>query len=188
MVSTRRSKMSRSNKALAVGLSELANLDKRALVQQWSELIGSAPPPYASLTFLRCAVAYEMQTRAGGQVPKRVERVLAAALRSVDGGKGHVAASNLIPEMAGQNPTADLPSSLQPTDPSMTTPQLPPKLTPKLAPGTQLVREWNGRTWQVEVVKGGFVCRGKRYRSLSAIAKMITGAHWSGPRFFGLRP
>ncbi len=61
------------------------------------------------------------------------------------------------------------------------------KLTPKLAPGTQLVREWNGRTWQVEVVRDGFVCKGKRYRSLSAIAKMITDAHWSGPRFFGLR-
>jgi hypothetical protein len=55
-----------------------------------------------------------------------------------------------------------------------------------LKPGTHLMREWNGRTYQVEVIKGGFVMDGKTYLSLSAIAKHITGAHWSGPRFFGV--
>jgi len=55
-----------------------------------------------------------------------------------------------------------------------------------LRPGTHLVREWNGRTYQVEVLDDGFQLDGKRYRSLSAIARKITGAHWSGPRFFGL--
>ncbi len=56
-----------------------------------------------------------------------------------------------------------------------------------LKPGSHLVREWNGRTYQVEVVDGGFVMDGKTWRSLSAIAKHITGAHWSGPRFFGVQ-
>lgn len=55
---------------------------------------------------------------------------------------------------------------------------------PTLKPGSHLVREWNGRTYQIEVVDGGFVMDGKTWRSLSAIAKHITGAHWSGPRFF----
>ncbi|MFZ2099912.1 MAG: DUF2924 domain-containing protein [Oricola sp.] len=55
-----------------------------------------------------------------------------------------------------------------------------------LRTGTHLVREWNGRTYQVEVLEDGFQLDGKRYRSLSAIARKITGAHWSGPRFFGL--
>lgn len=55
-----------------------------------------------------------------------------------------------------------------------------------LRPGTHLVREWNGRSYQVEVMEDGFRMDGKRYRSLSAIARKITGAHWSGPRFFGL--
>ncbi|MBW3097175.1 DUF2924 domain-containing protein [Pseudohoeflea coraliihabitans] len=55
-----------------------------------------------------------------------------------------------------------------------------------LRPGTHLVREWNGRTYQVEVLEDGFQMDGKQYRSLSAIAKKITDAHWSGPRFFGL--
>lgn len=55
-----------------------------------------------------------------------------------------------------------------------------------LRPGTHLVREWNGRTYQIEVLDDGFQMDGKRYRSLSAIARKITGAHWSGPRFFGV--
>lgn len=59
---------------------------------------------------------------------------------------------------------------------------------PNAAPGTYLVREWNGRTYRVEVTSGGYVFDGRTYRSLSTIAKRITGAHWSGPRFFGLRP
>ncbi|MEM6657110.1 MAG: DUF2924 domain-containing protein [Pseudomonadota bacterium] len=54
-------------------------------------------------------------------------------------------------------------------------------------PGSNLVREWNGRTYQVEVIEGGYVMDGKTWRSLSAIAKHITGAHWSGPRFFGVQ-
>ncbi|MEH6835743.1 DUF2924 domain-containing protein [Falsihalocynthiibacter arcticus] len=58
--------------------------------------------------------------------------------------------------------------------------------TSSLKPGAHLMREWNGRTYQVEVVTQGFVMDGLTYKSLSAIAKRITGAHWSGPRFFGL--
>ncbi len=55
-----------------------------------------------------------------------------------------------------------------------------------LRPGVCLMREWNGRTYRVEVVDGGFRMDGRSYRSLSAIARHITGARWSGPRFFGI--
>jgi hypothetical protein len=55
-----------------------------------------------------------------------------------------------------------------------------------LSPGSHLVRDWNGRSYQVEVVEGGFRFDGKTYRSLTAIATRITGAKWSGPRFFGV--
>lgn len=54
------------------------------------------------------------------------------------------------------------------------------------SPGTHLVREWNGRTYRVEVTDEGYVLDGTAYRSLSAVAKGITGTAWSGPRFFGL--
>jgi hypothetical protein len=52
--------------------------------------------------------------------------------------------------------------------------------------GAHLLREWNGRSYQVEVVESGFRMDGRDWKSLSAIAKHITGATWSGPRFFGL--
>ena len=55
-----------------------------------------------------------------------------------------------------------------------------------LKPGTRLIREWRGETCSVFVQKDGFQWRGTTYRSLTTIAKEITGAHWSGPRFFGL--
>lgn len=62
----------------------------------------------------------------------------------------------------------------------------PRALAPGLKPGARLVRVWNGQRHVVEVTSEGFVWEGRRYRALSAIAKAITGAHWSGPRFFGL--
>ena len=55
-----------------------------------------------------------------------------------------------------------------------------------LRPGANLVREWNGRTYQVEVLEKGFRMDGRTWPSLSALARHITGTHWSGPRFFGL--
>jgi len=57
----------------------------------------------------------------------------------------------------------------------------------KTAPGTVLLREWHGTRHQVTVVGDGAVYRGQRYRSLSEIARVITGSKWSGPLFFGLR-
>ncbi|MCX7373557.1 MAG: DUF2924 domain-containing protein [Alphaproteobacteria bacterium] len=50
-----------------------------------------------------------------------------------------------------------------------------------------LVREWHGQTHTVIVLEKGFEHDGTRYASLTQIAHIITGAHWSGPRFFGLR-
>jgi Protein of unknown function (DUF2924) len=57
---------------------------------------------------------------------------------------------------------------------------------PKIKPGSRLVREWHGRTNTVCVTDVGFEFQGKSYRSLTKIARDITGARWSGPRFFGL--
>jgi hypothetical protein len=56
----------------------------------------------------------------------------------------------------------------------------------RLRPGARLVRDWNGVSHIVEVTEAGFVWQNRSYRSLSAVARAITGARWSGPRFFGL--
>ena len=64
--------------------------------------------------------------------------------------------------------------------------RIAPPAQPRIKPGARLVREWHGRTHAVVVTEDGFEFEGKLHRSLTSIARKITGAGWSGPRFFGL--
>lgn len=57
----------------------------------------------------------------------------------------------------------------------------------RIKPGTRLIRQWEGQTHQVTVAEEGFEYKGERYKSLSEIARLITGTRWSGPLFFGLK-
>jgi hypothetical protein len=57
----------------------------------------------------------------------------------------------------------------------------------KLEAGAVLIREWGGVKHRVAVLENGFSYRGKHYRSLSEVARVITGSRWSGPLFFGLK-
>jgi hypothetical protein len=68
------------------------------------------------------------------------------------------------------------------------TPRLSPHF-PSLRPkaGTVLVRDWGGVTHQAQVLEDGILFRSKRYKSLSEVARVITGSRWSGPLFFGLK-
>lgn len=59
--------------------------------------------------------------------------------------------------------------------------------SPSLKPGTRLVRNWHGRAFCVTVLDDGFEYQEQHYSSLTQIARTITGAAWSGPRFFGLK-
>jgi hypothetical protein len=61
-----------------------------------------------------------------------------------------------------------------------------PKRTRSMKPGSKLIRDWGGATHTVLVLDDGFEWQGEAYKSLTQIARAITGAHWSGPRFFGL--
>src|SRR6202035_14126 len=67
-----------------------------------------------------------------------------------------------------------------------TTGRVGPAASLSLKPGARLVREWGGRTHTVTVTEDGFEYAGTSYPSLTKIAKRITGAHWAGPRIFGL--
>jgi len=67
-----------------------------------------------------------------------------------------------------------------------TTGQVVADSRPDMKVGARLMREWQGETHVVAVTDDGFVWRGTRYRSLSQIARTITGTRWSGPAFFGL--
>jgi hypothetical protein len=59
--------------------------------------------------------------------------------------------------------------------------------TSAINPGTRLIREWHGHTYEVVVLEDGMLFQGKEYRSLTEVARIITGVHWSGPTFFGLK-
>ena len=62
-----------------------------------------------------------------------------------------------------------------------------PHSATRLSPGTTLTRKWQGSMHTVQVLDSGFIHNGKRYRSLSSVARAITGTRWSGPTFFGLK-
>lgn len=57
-----------------------------------------------------------------------------------------------------------------------------------IRPGTRLIRTWQGRSYEATVTDDGFAFEGKHYRSLSAVARAITGTRWNGWRFFGVDP
>ena len=64
-------------------------------------------------------------------------------------------------------------------------PATAPRLSPR--PGTRMVRQWQGKLHEVITLESGFMYDGQKYRSLSEIARVITGTRWSGPAFFGLK-
>ncbi len=131
---------------MKLSVAEIETMDRAALIAAWREAFGTAVPKRLSIPFLRRFLAFEMQARVRGGLPKGLVGKLQKASQ----------------------------------DNSSTT-------TPALKPGGRLIREWNGVTHVVDVVDGGFLWKGQRYASLSPIARAITGARWSGPRFFGLR-
>jgi len=126
-------------------VAEIETMDRPRLVALWQDLFGAPPPKSLSRPFMRRMLAFEVQARAMGGLPKGFTTKLERA--------------------AGVGA---------------------PKRSPAMQPGGRLLREWNGVTHVVDVTEQGYRWRDKTWRSLSAIAREITGAHWSGPRFFGL--
>jgi hypothetical protein len=127
-------------------VAEVEAMDRAALMAAWSDLFRSPVPKGLSQSFLRRFLAFEVQARQLGGLPKR-----------------------FIANLDGQNAAKAARSDAT------------------LKPGGRLLREWNGTTHTVEVIDEGFHWNGQAYRSLSAVARAITGARWSGPRFFGLK-
>jgi hypothetical protein len=126
-------------------IADIETMDRAALIAAWSQVFGTPVPKRLSGPFLRRFLAFDLQERHLGGMPKGfVEK-----LRKADKEK-------------------------------------PGASSPALKRGGRLIREWNGVTHVVDVVEGGFLWKGQRYASLSPIARAITGARWSGPRFFGL--
>jgi hypothetical protein len=140
-------------------LRQLAALRHMTLDQLRDEwrALNGAEPPPYTNDFLRKRLAYRLQELAHGGLPADERTRLGALLKD----RGF--------DCMGIQ-----------TRPIKRAKDLPP-------PGTRLIREWNGGRHEVTVTQTGFEFEGRRYRSLSAIAKAITGTHWNGCAFFGLR-
>ena len=113
----------------------------------------------------------------GTQPPKNIHRSLLIA-----------AAAHRIQENALGALKSSVRRHLMQAASNPATPRLSPHF-PSLRPraGTVLVRDWGGVTHHAQVLEDGILFRSKRYKSLSEVARVITGARWSGPLFFGLK-
>ena len=160
----------------------ISNLSLPDLLEHWRAL-GFGEAPRLPLPLMQRLLAQLLQEQAYGGLPASAMRKLDAAAAGVD--ESHISASSCPTKPSSQHPTyrTSPTSKLHTSRPSRPSPSLR-QVT--LATGTRLVREWNGRTISVDVVGDGFVWNDVRYRSLSEIARTVTGTRWSGPRFFGI--
>jgi len=138
-------------------VAELQKLDLAGLKERWKWLFGTEPPAY-SRQFMAKRLACRVQEIAYGGLSEGTS----LKLRTVLAGAGldeDGRAKSRNHKVRGKG----------------------------LVPGTRLVRDWQGRRCEVTVARGGFEFEGRTYKSLSAIARSITGTRWNGPLFFGLR-
>ena len=160
-------------------LTELSHLPRKQLVELWVKHVGGPPPKAASSALLVRAIAYAVQEQQFGGLKRQELRSLCKATESrwvrTSGQKG--------PHMR----TTEEPSS-QGCESGLANRAKPASSAARIAlrPGTRLLREWQGRSHSVDVRADGLSWNGTVYRSLSAVALAITGARWSGNRFFRL--
>lgn len=144
--------------SVAKQVTGLHNLSHQELRQLWTTLNGKEPPAY-NRTYLITRLSYRLQEIAYG-------------------GLSHLARTTMRQVLADNGYDEN---GFEPT-----TRRRYRKNRLNLAVGTTLVREWRGKRYQVTVVEGGFDYEGKLYRSLTGVAKAITGTHWNGRVFFGI--
>ena len=190
--------MSERSLELADQLAAIPSLTVSELGERW-RVLDLGEPPRLPLPLLQRLLAQLLQERAFGGLSATAMRKLeaAAGAANTDAAKGvSVRSSSSSRHLPCPSSTSPFPS----TSTSTSTSALPSNLpTPSkvalrrvssrqvtLTTGTRLVREWNGRTISVEVVDNHFVWNDAPYRSLSEIARAVTGTRWSGPRFFGI--
>ena len=188
--------MSERGLELADQLTAIPSLTMSELVERW-QVLGLGEPPRLPLPLLQRLLAQLLQEQVYGGLSATAMRQLeaAASVAANDVSKGMHARSSLSsqhlpftsstsPSLSTSTSTSAFPSNLPSASKAARRRASSRQVT--LRAGTRLVREWNGRTISVEVVDDHFVWNDAPYRSLSEIARAVTGTRWSGPRFFGI--
>jgi len=165
--------------SLSAQLAEVPHLTRQQLVELWVKHVGLPPPKAASSALLVRAVAYAMQEQQlgglKGQELRWLRRATEARAANTSGRQGPNKRTTQEPSSEGCE-----------SGPMKRGKPAPNAARIALRPGTRLVREWQGRSHTVDVRAAGLNWNGTVYRSLSAVAFAITGARWSGTRFFRL--
>ena len=150
---------------LSAEIAALENLDIHGLRLRWRRLFRKSAPPHLPRYLLLRIIAYRIQANAFGDLDRETVRFLDRIAR----------------EREKRRASGELRSPKTP-------PLVPPVAEKRsLKAGTILVREHEGLLHRVTVVEAGFAWNETTYRSLSEVARAITGTNWNGPRFFGLR-
>lgn len=173
----------RDNGELDGKVAALGGLPRNDLVELWIKNHGCAPPKGLGRGLLERSAAWHIQAGHKGGLSAAARAVLRDGRRN----KERAASAHGAVEPARGRGGA----TTKPTEESNSgaIPQRgvrEPGAAPPLPSGTRLMREWNGRMHVVDVTEKGVLFDGKLFRSLTAVAKRITGTHRSGPRFFGL--
>ncbi len=189
-------------------VAALGDLSREELAERWVKAYGTPPPKGINRLLMERSAAWHMQAVRFGGLSAAARAVLRAGRKKLErvrdnearnagshvsinnvslgeaplgefvppNGSGSVGVSGGVDLSLGQGAASRGRRQGQRTD----------GVAAPLPKGTRLMREWNGRMHVVDVTKEGIIFDGKYYRSLTAVARRITGAHWSGPRFFGL--
>lgn len=180
--------MVRSNDRLEREMVALRDLPRRELAQRWERTYGSAPSSGIRTDLLLRSAAWHLQAKHLGGLSAETRRLLRSAVAKIE---AKLLDRALPMRTAGEDIETD-PNTGWAVDNGCLSEAFGQSATKRqrqrrsLLPGARLLRNWNGRTHVVDVIEGGFLFQEKVYPSLTAIAQTITGAHWSGPRFFGL--
>jgi Protein of unknown function (DUF2924) len=163
----------------ALDLSKLPRLSLAQLREVWHEHHGNAKPPGQKRLLMR-ELAWHYQESISGGLDAPTHRLLKAAMARADRESLRNERNSSV--TAGRSRSRVIATAS------------PRRAVEDLPAGSRLIREWRGRTHEVTVVthtvngkpKPAFRYRDKEYASLTEVTQMITGLHWSGPRFFGL--
>lgn len=147
---------------------------------RWQKTYGCPPPKGINRGLLERSAAWNLQAGRLGGLSAAARAMLRAGLAAA---RKHQAAADAARVDEGLSNEIATPPDHPLAPPSAATRS---RASAPLAVGTRLMREWNGRMHVVDVTTDGVLFDGKLYSSLTAVARRITGTHWSGPRFFGL--
>lgn len=176
--------MKRLRNSIEDDVAAIADLSRAELSARWQAAHGHPPRKGIRQELLVRSATWHLQAKRLGGLSAETRRLLRSAIDRVE---SELAARDrramARADQQGKALAADT-ADVNQIDPFAVSPA--PRSRRRLAPGARLMREWNGKTYVVDVIEEGFVFQAKVHKSLTAIAHQITGTHWSGPRFFGL--